>query len=220
MNPAHKPLRIDITLINPIKAPNHPVHLDGLLAWAAVQEGLNEGVPFDIAQERLPLSAHGEGADSVWMASWIEFGPGERDSMVMTRPFRLNDVIADNGRSFHEVRKQLWGSDISSSPYKAYIMRVPLRHVRTASAWCIGDPAEIERLLKTHITHLGKLGRIDLGRIREIVVSEDESAHQKWQWRTLPWPVDGYAMTFETTRAPYWKRENRREAWAPQTLSA
>lgn len=220
MNATYKPLRIEFTLANPVKAPSHPIHLDGLLAWAAVQEGIDAGVPMEIAQEQLPLARQGADGDAVWMASWIEFSPGERDSLVITRPFRVQDVVADNGRSFHELRKQKWDSDMRSSPYKAYIMTFPLRHARAARAWCIGEPVEVERLLKTHITHLGKLARLDLGRIANISVTEDIEAYEKWRWRSMPWALPGYARAFETIRAPYWKRENRREAWVPLSSRA
>lgn len=210
-----KPLRIDFELETPIKAPNYPIHLDGLLAWAAVQEGLEHGAPMEEAQENLPLERDGEGADAIWKASWIKFSSGPRDSLVYTRPFRVHDIALDNGRAYHQKRIQKWDGEISSSAFKAYLITVPLRHSRFASAWCIGDKTEIERLLKKHVTHLGKLSRLDLGRIRSFTVNEDAEAADLWTWRTLAKPQPGYAQAFETVKAPYWKRENRRHAWVP-----
>lgn len=210
-----KPLRIDFELETPIKAPNYPIHLDGLLAWATVQEGIERGIPMEEAQERLPLERDGEGGDAVWKASWIKFSPGQRDSMFFTRPFRVHQVALDNGRAYHYKRVRNWKPETSSSAFKSYLITVPLRHSRFATAWCVGDKAEIERLLKKHVTHLGKLSRLDLGRIRSFTVNEDPEAASLWEWRTQARCMPGYAQAFETVRAPYWKRENRRQAWVP-----
>jgi CRISPR type IV-associated protein Csf3 len=214
-----KPLRIDFELETPIRAPAYPVHFDGVLAWAAVQDGLENGIPMEEAQNALPLAQDGEGADAVWKASWIRFAPGPRDSMVFTRPFRVQDVVLDNGRAYHERRAEKWDAEISSSAFKAYLITVPLRYSKFASAWCVGDKDGIERLLKEHVTHLGKLSRLDLGRIRSFSVNDDQDASRLWAWRTMSRQMDGYARAFETVRAPYWKRENRREAWVPMSFS-
>lgn len=210
-----EPLRIDFALATPLRIPEHPVHFDGVLAWAAVQDGMERGIPMEEAQNRLPLDRHGDGESSVWMASWIDFDAGPRSLYPITRPFRVTDVVMDMGRSFKQLRRADWSGEMSSSVNKAYLLQHPIRHVSQARAWCVGDREEIERLLTTWVTHLGKLARLDMGRIASIVVTPDQEAPSKWRRRALPWEEAGYLRTYETIHPPYWKRENRREAWVP-----
>jgi CRISPR type IV-associated protein Csf3 len=210
-----EPLRIDFTLVTPMRIPEHPIHFDGVLAWAAVQDGMDRGIPMEEAQENIPLGRQGERDEAVWMASWINFAPGPRSIYPITRPFRLTDLVMDMGRSFKQLRRAEWKSEMSSSVNKAYLLQHPVRHVTEAHAWCMGNRAEIERLLSTWVTHLGKLSRLDMGRINTATVTSDPAASEKWRLRSLPWQEDGYVRAYETVKPPYWKRENRREAWVP-----
>lgn len=209
-----KGYRIDFLLATALRVPEFPLHLDSVLAWAAVQEGLEKGLEINEAQELLPLAREGQGDTAVWKASWVEFGPGARDSFVITRPFRLNEVVEDMGQVFSEVRRQKWDGEIASSPNKAYFITVPTRHVKKAQAWFVGDKEGVELLLQ-RVTHLGKLSRLDCGRIHCFTVTEDATALDRWKRRVITWPEPGYRRTIETTKPPYFRRDLRREAWVP-----
>lgn len=217
-----KPLKITFELDTPIRIPEYPIHFDGVLAYATVQDGLNRGQTVEEAQEALPLQEHEAGEARVWKASWIDFSPGERFSLPIQRTFDLTQTVLDGGRVYHKLRREGWAGEISSSPYKAYLFNEPLRMSNRATAWCVGDADAIASLLDQHVAYLGKLARIGMGRIRSIDIAEDAQAAMLWMRRTLPFDpsIPGYTKVFETCRAPYWRRENRKIAWAPIAMQA
>jgi CRISPR type IV-associated protein Csf3 len=221
------PLRIDFDLVTAVIVPDMPLLLDSLIAFAAVQEGMEKGIDYAVSQEQLPL-----GCDSgVWQASYIDFSLGFRETFHSNRRFDVNETvlaldIPDNDKKrasslpyqngiISGIRRDKWGSEASSSVNKAYLFINAARHSARAAAYCIGNPDEIRYLLDKHVSHLGKQSRIDMGRIQRITITEDAEGLERWKHRPLPYPVDGYAKTFETLRPPYWKRENRQEAWVP-----
>lgn len=215
-----QPLKITFELMKAVHVPEYKVNLDGLLAFACVQEYVTEdsGISIEDAHDMLPLAKAESDGMWVWQSSDINLAEGEHSSITIQRTFDLYATVLDNGERYKAVRREDWSGTISSSPHKAYLFKEPMRHSPFATAYCVGDKEKIEYLLNKHITHLGKYSRIDAGRIRQISVEEDQSALVKWQERIMPWLPDGvdkshYAKVFETTSPPYWKRENRQVAF-------
>lgn len=221
------PLRVEFNLATAVIVPDTPILLDSLIAFASVQEGLESGIGYSVSQEQLPLDFR----DGIWKASYVDFSPGFRETFHSIRSFDVNTVVLNldipikpekkaSALPYQEgiisgIRRGNWGSEVSSSTNKAYLFINAARHSIRATAYCIGDPDRIQYLLEKHLTHLGKMSRIDMGRIKSISVTPDHEATKLWENRPLPYPLDGYAMAFETLRPPYWKRENRTEAWVP-----
>lgn len=204
-------LTVTFTLSTEMILPESPIHLDALLAWAAV-----DAAGGDIsAQDNLPLEkAVKEDGSWVWKASMLQTSPVEvRNNVPMTRTFDPwqsgmdKDTVYEGGANVMTP---------GTGPYKAYIFTRHAGMIRSAKAWCVGDIDRIKSLLGS-ITHLGKLARLDFGRVKSIDVSpyEDQRA---WEYRVMPWAVDGYDQTQECVHPPYWKRENRVLAWRPRAL--
>lgn len=212
------PLRIDFHLETPVKVPEYPIHLDGVLAWAAVQEGVLQGISMEEAQKHLPLEIARQDEHEVWKASWIDFSHGPRMAYPMSRPFEVQSIILDMGHAYKWKRRNKWDEYVDSGVNKAYLFTHPVRLSSMARAWCVGDKDQLNYLLNTWITHLGKLARLDMGRIKDITIMEDKRALDRWSWRTLPWPKENYISVYETTSPPYWKRENRQKAWIPDAM--
>src|SRR4051812_41174998 len=67
-----EPLRIRFSFANLVSVSDQPLHLDGLLAWAAVEQARRRGeTDLDRAAETLPLSRRGD--PRTWCASALEF---------------------------------------------------------------------------------------------------------------------------------------------------
>lgn len=201
-------LEIRFQLATPMRAPEQPIHLDGVLAWAAVDEA---GGDF-AAQDDLPLELY-ESADGrrVWKASRLVLDTVHRQMLPMFRTFEPWQWGTDRGEIYRGGPNKLHPG---TGPYKAYQMAVPLVQVASVRAWCIGQPERIGELL-ARVTHLGKLARLDMGRVagREIVPCDQ--AHERWKWRTMPEPMPGYRPAVMTLMPPYWRREARTLAWEP-----
>ena len=203
-------LRITFRLATPMVAPTHPIHLDALLAWAAVEKAGGDIA----AQEWLPLAIHGdrEGGPWCWQASQVI--PREvvtRDQLPMTRAFDPWTWADDRDKRFQGGPKTL---KPGTGPYKAHQLRLPLQQALSAVAWAVGDVHHIRDLLD-RVESLGKLARIGCGEIAAVTVEPDPLARERWRLRTMPTPTDGYRRTMATVRPPYWRRAGRIEAWSP-----
>jgi CRISPR type IV-associated protein Csf3 len=215
-----KPLKITFRFATASKVPEYPINLDGLLAYACVQEYAfveNSTVSIDDAHEMLPLEK--DEKLGVWKSSNIQFEHGERQNLIIQRTFDLNEVVNDNGVRFKALRRNKWDAESSSSSNKAYLFAEPMRLSPSATAYCIGDAEKIAYLLNKHITHVGKYARIDAGRVTSITVEESDQADKYWLNRTLAKLPEvflfQYAKAFETVKPPYWKRENRQVCYVP-----
>lgn len=202
-----EPVRVVFRLATPMVAPRHPIHLDALLAWSAV-----EAAGGDLnAQEDLPLERfQGEDGEWCWKASRVVPDVVHRTSMPMSRRFMLWDWAEDLDVRYEGGPKVL---KPGTGPYKAYQMRFDLQQAPHAVAWAVGDPDRIRELLD-RVSSLGKLARLGCGEIREVEVLPDP-ARENWKLRTLPVAVEGYRKTMATVRPPYWRRGARRVAWEP-----
>lgn len=204
-------LHVRFTLITPMRAPDAGIHLDALLAWSAVHASMP---PVIARQEDLPLEKY-TAADGrwVWKASRLIFRATHRQALTLTRRLDVDEIARDQGHAFEATKLNVLTP--GTGPYKSYAFRAPLVQVDTAEAWCVGDRQAVKDALQS-ITHVGKLSRVDCGRIGSISITEDdEPQRERWRLRTMPESAPGYYATAATLRAPYWKRENRDHAWEP-----
>jgi len=206
-----QPLAIRFSLITEMILPEAPIHLDALLAWAAVDAAGGDLA----AQDALPLDRHtAEDGAWVWKASMLATSPVEiRNNVPMVRSFEPWQSGMDKGEVYEGGPNVM---TTGTGPYKAYIFTRHSGLIKEARAWCVGDLEKVTALL-SRLTHIGKLSRLDFGRIESVDVKADEDTNA-WKFRVIPWEADGYDKTHECVRPPYWKRENRVVAWRPRAL--
>ena len=199
--------------------PKHPIHLDALLASARVLEEEKKGHPgMWSAQEDLPLEKHTLGTDWVWKASQLTLHPAAGAEMfpqVMVRSYPLNETLRGYtyGHWEGKVPKRI---PQGSGTYKGYNLRLNLRQIQSAEAYCVGDPEQVEDLLRYNIRSLGASRRNGWGRVTDVRVDPCTAAATRWRERMLPQSMaalvlPGHHPSTIVARAPYWRRSN----WEP-----
>lgn len=201
---ANQPLKISWTLCRPMIKNDHPIHLDALLAWAAVRIAEEQGAENHFAaQDDLPLAKDDNGT---WKASMlIKRNSWSSLLFPMTKPF---NVYLDDADIYYEKKNIQFTP--ATGKFKAFDFRVQAGWCSEVNAWCIGDPDQV-KLLLSRITSLGKLSRNNFGAIRDFSVIDDPAAEQLWQIRTLPLALDnpvlpGYARAMRVSAPPYWDK--------------
>lgn len=202
------PVAVRFHLSTPMCAPDHPLHLDSLLAWAAVDRAGGDLA----AMDDLPLARHTE-ADGrwVWCASHVLYQVLWRNPVPFTRAFEPWQWGEDKDVAFAK------GPNVvtqGTGPYKGYQLMARGLQVAVAVAWAVGDSQGIADLLG-RVRNLGKLARLDMGRVGRIEVVPDEQAAELWRVRAMPAELPGYARSVETLRPPYFRRDQREDAWVP-----
>jgi len=219
------PLRIDFFLASAPTITTHPQHLDGILARAVVErENRREPGAGDqnwrTLIEDLPLERlyRPNSTDLwCWRASQISFAPGPRAQESWTRPYRIQEILADQGERFAPLRRDKWGPEQASGPNKSYLLGTPVRITDRAQAWAVADRERLEALLE-HVENLGPHGRLGHGKILNIQVSEDERALELSMKRHVPFPYgNDYLPLHGAFRPPYWDRSSFTEVWAPKS---
>lgn len=217
-------LEIVFDLVTPVHAPTQPIHLDGLLAWAKAQRALRAGEDPYAAAEDLPLAkCLTTDADRwCWKASQVRFqNLHGRFRMMLIRRADTWAMAVDHD-AVHAGCPNVLSGLVGTGPYKAYKWTAPMLIAQQARAWCVGDPEAILDLLGD-ITHLGKLRRLDCGRIANVRVTPvTDPDDPRWQLRTLPGQPDalpGFQPAVCTLRAPYWDRAQMTDAWEPTAAS-
>ena len=201
-------LRLTFRLATAMVDPGHPVHLDAVLAFAAVQAAGGDLA----AAERLPLERHEpQAAPWCWKASRIVPHVVLRDVLPVTRAFEPWAWAEDRDVRYAGGPRVLTGG---TGPYKSYQLRFGMIQADVAIAYALGERAGIEALL-AGIHHLGKLARLGCGEIVSVRVEPDEAARECWAYRTLPDQRPGYRAALATVRPPYWRRGDRTRAWEP-----
>lgn len=206
-----RPLEIRFRLVTMMRAPELPLHLDALLAWAAVDEA-NGDIE---AQSSLPLAKFAPQNDEerwVWRASRIIPVATNRQTMPTIRTFDPVQWAIDKDQVYIGGPNKL---KPGTGPYKAYQMIAPMLQAPEAVAWCVGDPDRIQALL-ARVPTLGKLGRLDCGRIASVTVLDDpHPSRERWRLRTLPERRDEYYAAQMVLRPPYWRRSAVEPAFEP-----
>lgn len=216
------PLRIEWAIATPWCPPAGGLHLDGLIAWAMVQEAEAEGQVFDnydALLADLPFGKHETAAGWVWQASLVQpvevKGSERRYMTTKTASAEFAERMLD-GRI---LGKPLTHIDTVRGPYKNDAFWYTIEHVDRCVAYCIGDPQRIAPLLD-HITHLGKRARLDHGRIEPqdgtlALMVKDEHAMTRWRQRHMPEQEKGHQPVMGRLRPPYWQGEGSIPVWRP-----
>ena len=222
----HTPHKVTFYLELPTAVPNRALHLDGLLAFAAVHLAQKRGDldPY-LAQEELPLASEGTGLSKIWKASQLMFDRKSPTELVsFTRRYNIYATAARCGKNWNPVSSREPGArptkidrlEISTGHDKAYDMRLPVAWFSKATAWFVGDPDEVGKLL-ANITSLGKKRSQGWGRIQKIEIEADETANTNWALRALPTNLKNLAtpnhiLGTASLRPPYWDRKAWQEA--------
>lgn len=211
-----QPVKVSFQLTRPMRSPEHPIHLDALLAWSAVREAEEAGHPEPLeAQHQLPLQDQDGPGGKVWCASqlmWQPLAPPEQ--IFMTKRFELDELASRRGKVYQggpNVMTQ------GTGPFKSFVLQAPVVWTRQVVAYGIGDLDRIRQLL-ARVTHLGKLRRIGLGQIGRYEVEHDPAAEIYWPLRVMPRQVEGYEPMIAVTSPPYWELERRQPAWVPMQI--
>jgi len=180
-----------------------PIHLDALLAWALMPMQTprrcldRSDTPDDIQLPLLRSRVHGS---KVWHASALF---PEQEGSETLRYWR---------KKFRQDRLHLTtGSpNLQNGVYREYNMPVPLLLVPRLIAYASGKRKEVKRILKKHITALGKKRSQGFGRIVEIECVETENdwslVAEGIAMRWLPLPG---AMRQVRPKPPYWNNVDR-----------
>lgn len=233
MNTNFAPLRIEFKMAGPIQMDYLPIHLDGLLAWAYLQEQqylFTKGErdlppcpqdPDDPMYSDLPIKSEG----GVYCAS-VLLAPSTQG--VSTRFFtRKSDttLLADlgleelnTGRGVIPNQSNSMVMDTTRGELKAHFGREQLRHVQSLVAYAIGDKAAIEQLLSDHVHSLGKNRAKGFGRVASINVEIDPSAEENWRVRAMPEKRPGYIPIPAPIRPPYWNKSLVQIAYFPSEI--
>lgn len=226
------PFRVRWRLDRPMVITDAPLALDGLLAWARVEE---EKVRRPQASEAdltrasldLPLQRHGEADDWVWRASWLVCTPAlEATPVFSIRKTNLRALASDridaNGHGVFAPPRKLNKVQLGSGALKLYALRDTVQWMERVEAWGVGDPDRCRELL-ARITALGPKRRNGYGHVRQVTVEPWAEATDLWRWRPLPASaiVSGdhrYAPSIGPLRPPYWDRAGERAIMAPVAL--
>jgi len=211
-----KPLRVTFTLERPMHPPEMPIHLDALLAWAAVREAEEIGDPDPLAaQERLPLQHEDGPGGAVWCASQVVLSQqGPPQQIFRTKRFEVAPMALAKDRVYAGGANVLTQG---TGPFKSFVLPTSVIWSPTAMAWCLGEADRMTELL-SRVRSLGKHRGIMLGAITSCTVVEDASARARWRLRVMPRPVEGYVEIEAVTRPPYWQSVRRQPAWMPLQL--
>lgn len=210
------PLRLELSLTTPWCPTQQGLHLDGLIAWAMTQEAEIEGRPFtyDEILADLPFQQYVGEFGAVWMASLVI--PAE---VMGTERRYLTSKTAGTELMERSLAGQIEGRPVNTVDtvrglYKNDALWYTIQDVRRCDAWCVGDPDRIASLID-HITHLGRRGRLDHGRVEHIGLHEDPEALERWKLRYMPEPIEGYAPVIARLKPPYWMGEGTTTCWRP-----
>ena len=203
-----KPLRIEFRLRHgsPIREPKHLIHFDALLAYVAVQRSMAEGAEDFSAQEDLPLDTitNEKALHPVWAASALFYEPYMKELRYWSRKTDVEAVAHAQGSGLLKIRGDTLPT--SSGPWKSYSEFEPLIHVKTLTAWCIGDKAAVSDLLND-IKFIGKRRSRGYGEVVNIDITEDKTAYDKVKCRALSWQEDErYIPMMCGTKPPYFEK--------------
>lgn len=211
----NQPFEVTIRLATPMIVPRTPLHLDGLLAWARVQEARDAGEdePVDF-QHDLPLERAQVGDQWCFKASWIE-----PVWCTPRRPLNYNRRL-DIESLTQAGRVGLFGDKIPAfdpgrGRTKAYSLIEYEAQASHAVAQGVGDIARVEQLLR-RVRCLGKLARRGKGMVTGVEIKPIDEA--RWTRRHLPIAVaqeiqraaalqGDFAQAQVRTRAPYFERD-------------
>lgn len=212
-----EPLRVSVVTVTPV-ASNDPVAFDGLLAYAMVTEAL-AGQSFPEAPgifwQPLPLKMERE-VDGLPLWATTHFQP-ENLAKGMSHIHRRT---ADNPYEMPALQASLGNKRLRRFPNQQagqYMdFRVPERR-NVASRWtatCVGNRAEIERLL-AYVQHFGRAPKRGCGFIQEWRVEPLGGEFSLYDadgepLRPIPIEWDAGVGSLQGFTSPYWLKDGWR----------
>lgn len=209
----HQPFRVELRLSSPMVAPEHPIHLDGVLEeLLAAQSGYQVERPLP-----LPLSTEQRDGEWVYQASAFQLPRHARGiRTIVRRPEPEIDAV-----SAREGLAKLPNSvTLGTGPNRAYVLSFPVQKVDRAIAYGIGDMTAVRSILED-LKGLGAKRRLGYGEIERRLVEPCEPHECPWWDRAMPWASSDEAQSIpmvQTVHPPYWDRTNQRQAWLPLSL--
>jgi len=223
--------RLDVELGTPVAASDPFIHLDAFLSYAAGIESigydglqqLDENDPPEYFADEMPLETYARGEDWVWASSAAQIatpeGPAaEKGRWNTTRWRKRFDVDLD-----HQVKRTQINT--TSGEFKSYNAALPYNAADKLMFFFEGDPEAVERLIRHHISGIGKKQSQGFGFIRDIEVKEAEGMssavyHDGHLLRSIPASfLDGTPTDIHierrTVRPPYWHADNQTMAIPP-----
>jgi len=208
-----EPMKITMKMRSPVVTTDY-IFLDGLISSAVFQDRVPNY--FDLPEDRndlihipLPLTWHG--IKHPFYAASIGFAEDI-----------IEDVERWRKRTEIESKKKI---AIGSGKYKIYDMPIPTQYAESWVFYANGNIEEVQRLLETHISSIGKKCSQGFGSVREIVV---EASEHDWSvikdgvpMRPIPvddadqFELDCDVMMYFAFRPPYWHRLNLTECYMP-----
>lgn len=230
---AHVPFRVDFHACAPVQMDYMSTHLDGLIAWAYLQEQMaafTKGEidvppnPADVNSElycALPLKQE----NGVYCSSMIlpqeilgsstRYFTRSSDATVLA-----SIAIDDRETRCGVIRNQSRMNKIETArgELKTYLMQEQLCHSPVFCAYGIGEIGKVADLLQRHVYGLGKNRAKGFGSLSRIEVFDDEDALEYWKLRALPEKGEGTVSVITPTRPPYWNKKIAQIAYIPKSV--
>ena len=218
----HQGLRIEWQLCSPLVRGEFPLHLDGLLASVAFRRAQAANLDPWEARHALPL-ARARAAGPVGEAEWVFAASqvlfldpvGPAATVTLTRRASISQIAKLIEQGVLVTGKS--NIELGTGPDKSVLLHMQVQVYARAMAFCIGDQNEISEMLN-RVTQLGGERRLGYGQIRDFSIIPDETALERWRWRTLPvsmraWTGDDHFAAQATVRPDYFARDQREDCF-------
>lgn len=226
-------LKVTFTFATPLLIDSdYPIHMDAIIASAVCRlaESMGSENPWRDADDLSGYLDKTSGDNWVWKASRLIFTPASginfQNQIRKSDPARYLQDLGNywvgkkpsDDRPLGSINPETFKIDTRSGQQRGYQWLISSQWMAKAEAWIIGDKEALEDLLKS-ITHIGKMGRNDYGRIKNMTI-ESTSEVERWKLRVLPVNEIGlsgvdYELVNACLRAPYWKDINRGQVKEP-----
>jgi len=235
----HQPLKVIYTVSTPVAGFSHPMHLDSLVAFAAVefalrQPGLDRLRPkIELVNEvcaKLPIAIEHRDGKFCYQASVL------RPVKVGTHQARMFTRVTDTEHMCHQVEKgDLTGLtkheigpfgkliNISSGPHKNTLEYYPTRMVSEFEGFLVGDLDQLDSYLNPSsgfIQYLGAKRRLGHGKISDFKIEVCAEASVRWKERIVPWAEAGRIPIQSRVFPPYTELVHRQVAYAHPNIFA
>jgi CRISPR type IV-associated protein Csf3 len=183
--------------------PTEPIHLDALMCWAlAPMQSTRRGLERDDAPDdiQIPLTRSTINGSKVWHASALFPDATAAETLRHWRKrFRQSRVEYSDG-----------SPNLQNGTYRDYNIPVPLLLTRTMTAYASGGRKDTVKLLRRHITCLGKKRAHGYGRIVSVEgVEIDQDLSFVASGEAMRWlPIDD-GPRFVRPCPPYWSNIGR-----------
>ena len=207
-----KPFKVTFNLNWEVAVPRHLIHLDDLLAWAAVDAARKRGVVDPIpAKDELPLDWHSCASGWCWKASALRFQVLS-EPRLLCRTRRVDyETIARKKDNLIEFQMNKFTE--GTGQYKGFDLRDAVQWVDFAYGYGVGDVSAVESLLE-RIHFIGGLRKLGFGRVRSFDVSPVDD-DQAWRYRHLPEPLGDHVPAVGGLNPPYWDRTRHQTIYEP-----